>query len=78
MGSVSKLRTPVPNEIELFFQCAECLKDRPEGMSPQDYQYSSTGWTEKGLQVWCIRHEINIVHIDFEGHVHPAVTTIYE
>ena len=30
------------------------------------------GWTRWGLQVWCPVHEVNIMHIDFEGQKHPG------
>ena len=35
------------------------------------YSRYDVGFTMAGLQVWCRRHEINIVHIDFEDYVHP-------
>lgn len=25
------------------------------------------GWTDRGFQVWCLRHNINIAHVDFKG-----------
>ena len=58
------------NEIEVFFHCKECMRELPNGQSPQDYQRIQAGWTTKGLQVWCNRHDLNIVHIDFEGVKH--------
>ena len=32
----------------------------------QDYTKLDVGFTESGLQVWCRRHDTNVVHIDFE------------
>ena len=60
------------NEILQFFHCKVCGETIHPGMSPSEYQDIEVGWTDKGLQVWCKRHDINIVHIDFEGHRHPA------
>jgi hypothetical protein len=34
------------------------------------------GWTQLGFQVWCRNHNVNILHVDFEGHKHPANATI--
>lgn len=60
-------------EIQTYFHCAMCLEELPEGMSPQEYSFTESGWTEKGFQVWCQRHNANIIHMDFEGHKHPAI-----
>ena len=43
--------------------------------SPQEYVRVQAGWTPLGLQVWCTRHDVNIVHIDFEGVKHAANDT---
>ena len=60
------------NEILMLLHCKRCGENIPPGMSPSDYQDIEVGWTEIGLQVWCKRHDDNIIHIDFEGHDHPA------
>ncbi len=60
-------------EIQMYFHCALCLEELPEGMSPQEYSFTESGWTEKGFQVWCQRHNANIIHLDLEGHKHPAI-----
>jgi hypothetical protein len=39
----------------------------PDATAPKDWARLSVGWTKKGLQVWCARHEINVVHLDFMG-----------
>lgn len=62
------------NEIKLFLHCARCLAERPENRSPRDWAQLEVGWTELGLQVWCKRHELNVLHVDFEGMKHPANT----
>lgn len=60
------------NDIQMFFHCKKCADELPERTSPQEYQQLEVGWTEAGLQVWCRRHNMNIIHVDFEGHCHPA------
>ena len=65
---------PSTCEIQMYFHCRRCLEERPDGLSPQEWGSMEVGWTALGLQVWCKRHNMNIVHIDFEGHQHPANT----
>ncbi len=65
--------TKIPLEIVTCFGCAECAKEIPPGMSPREYARFEVGWTKKGFQVWCTRHEINVIHMDFQGQKHPAV-----
>ena len=55
------------NQITMFFHCAECLEEKPSGVAPRDWVKVEVGWTEQGIQVWCIRHELNVVHLDFLG-----------
>lgn len=52
-------------QIQLYFHCKRCLDELPEGLSPQEWAQLEAGWTNKGLQVWCKRHGINVIHIDF-------------
>jgi hypothetical protein len=60
------------NEIVLFFHCKRCLAAMPVGQSPSSWSRLSTGFTPLGIQVWCDRHDVNIMHVDFEGLQHPA------
>ena len=55
------------NKIMAFFHCKECLKDLPVSMSPQDFMKIDCGWTEEGFQVYCLRHELQVIHVDFQG-----------
>lgn len=55
------------NVINKFFTCTLCHEDKPRGVSPQEYSRLDVGFTDRGLQVWCRRHQVNIVHLDFEG-----------
>ena len=58
--------------IGMYLHCKICMDAIPEGESPATHARISVGWTPAGLQVWCARHDINIMHIDFEGTKHPA------
>ena len=66
------------NEIQGFMHCQLCLAEvmKSQGRaSPRDYARISVGYTSLGWQVWCNRHDCNIVHISFEGCTHPANLT---
>jgi len=62
-------------EISAYMHCGLCLQERPRDRSPQDWARLEVGWTARGLQVWCLRHNCNVCNIDFEGQKHPANTT---
>ena len=57
----------IPNEIVKFMHCVKCLDERPSSLSPREYAQLEIGFTKPGVQVWCKRHEINVMHVDFEG-----------
>ena len=59
--------TQTPNEIVRFIHCKKCLDEKPPGMSPREYAQVEVGFTAPGVQVWCKRHEVNVMDIDFEG-----------
>tara|TARA_B100001245_G_scaffold210209_1_gene174180 strand:+ start:230 stop:505 length:276 start_codon:yes stop_codon:yes gene_type:complete len=67
------------NHIEQFLHCKLCgdevhsgKTDTGESESMRSYAKYELGWTKWGLQVWCIRHNANIIHIDFDGEKHKA------
>ena len=60
------------NEIHLYAHCALCLESLPAGESASSWARLSIGSTPIGFQVWCTRHDVNVMHIDFEGAQHPA------
>ena len=74
---MSSQRKPISNDlcIEQYMHCQQCLQEMPSGVSPRDWALNEVGFSEIGLQVWCRRHECNVLHIDFEGQKHPANTT---
>jgi hypothetical protein len=63
---------PSSNEIVRFMHCGLCLMEKPPDESPRTYAKLEVGFTALGIQVWCRRHEANVVHIDFQGQKHPA------
>lgn len=66
---------PITNEIEAFIHCKRCVDELSGSginFSPRDYARLEIGQTELGFQVWCVRHECNVMHIDYEGVIHPA------
>lgn len=67
-----KRKIPATNEINSFFHCRQCLDEKPSNFSPREWASLEVGFTKLGVQVWCKRHECNIVHIDFERLRHPA------
>jgi hypothetical protein len=69
---------PATNEIVLFFHCGLCLKEKPAGVSPRDWAQLEAGFTPHGIQLWCRRHECNVIHIDFQGQTHPANKSIHQ
>ena len=61
------------NNIVQFFQCILCIKEGiPRDELPEAWARFSVGWTKEGIQVWCVRHKSNIIHIDFQGKKLPA------
>ena len=51
------------NQIKGYIHCAECRKELPYGITPKEYQNIEVGWTDFGVQVWCKRHDREVVHI---------------
>lgn len=66
------------NEIESFIHCPSCIRDRPSDVTMRNYARFELGWTETGIQVWCPRHEVNVINIDFQGCKHPSNTKAEE
>jgi hypothetical protein len=60
------------NMIKLYLHCRLCFEEMPPDQSPKEWARVQAGWTEQGIQVWCNRHDANIIHIDFEGQKHHA------
>ena len=58
---------PNHSSITMFFHCKECMVEKPPSVAPREWARLEVGWTEKGVQVWCVRHNMNVAHIDFLG-----------
>lgn len=56
----------VPNLIDMYWHCAKCLAERPPHLSPQEWARTQAGFTPDGLQVWCVRHDLNIGHVKLD------------
>ena len=61
--------------IRAFFICGLCHAECPDGMSLQTFARLEAGFTQFGLQVWCRRHNCNVIHINFEKQEHPFDAT---
>ena len=56
---------PDTSDIVSYFHCKTCLAEMPKGVTPAKWSNQQAGWTGYGLQVWCNRHNKNILAIDF-------------
>lgn len=61
-----------PNEISGYVHCAMCLRelrlhDLPAGDSPATFARVNVGLTARGVQAWCVRHNVNIAHFVFRA-----------
>lgn len=61
-----KAKASVP-DIKSYLHCRHCLEEIPEDQSPATWARLNVGWTKKGLQVWCDRHNQNVLNLDFLG-----------
>lgn len=68
------------NQIVMYLHCGLCIEDYKReaalmgSASPAQMARLNVGWTPRGIQVWCAKHDCNVVNVDFEGARHPAVT----
>jgi len=68
---------------EMFLHCGMCSAEFQEGhpdtwgQSPKEYARQQGAWTRQGLQIWCTRHDVNLIHIDFNGQQMRANSTRY-
>lgn len=78
---IQKRSIPNSNNILQYLHCGMCLDELLNNpklksqFSPQTYSRLECGWTKLGFQVWCYRHNVNVLHVDFEGVKHTANTT---
>lgn len=55
------------NQISMYKHCPRCLEERPDDVSPRDWARLNVGATKEGVQVWCVRHDVNVMALDFLG-----------
>ena len=48
-----------------YLHCTRCMFELPRGKSPALWARLSVGVLPDGLQVWCERHDAEVVRIDF-------------
>lgn len=69
----TKKRQPITADgaIKVYFHCQRCLDElndgKAKGESAQTYARLEVGYTPIGLQVRCVRHGLNVIHLDFAG-----------
>ena len=52
------------NEINRFAHCIKCVEELPKDQTAREYARLEVGFTTSGaLQIWCVRHEINVAFI---------------
>jgi hypothetical protein len=55
--------------------CAQCLAEKPEWISAAEYARLAVGPTSYGVQVWCLRHNMNVYHLDLTRLPRPGMVT---
>jgi hypothetical protein len=52
--------------MKLFINCKKCTEQRPSRFSMEEYSRIGVIKTEDGIQIWCVRHDIEIVFFPYE------------
>lgn len=74
-GQMNDRPIPSTQQGTRFLHCVKCIEERPEGVSPAEYARLSVSLTPIGIQVFCQRHEINVIHVDLgEGPVRANIS----
>ena len=77
VDELSKLRNAkrpaleIPNQLVAVIHCRKCLKEFDDQrmdvlISPADYAELDVGWTSTGIQVWCRRHNYNVLFLELK------------
>lgn len=59
----------ITNELRItsYMNCKQCAEEEvPAGVPLVEWTRYDIGYTDQGFQVWCLRHDCNVIHIDFE------------
>ena len=54
-------------DIVSYIHCRECMFDwskTDKSVSPAEFQKNEVGFTPTGIQVWCRRHDKNVISVD--------------
>lgn len=51
------------NAIKLYWHCANCLPDKPEDVTPQEWSRVQAGFTDDGIQAWCWRCDMQVTQV---------------
>lgn len=60
-----EVEKPTICSIVTFLHCKLCMDTKPSHKSPKEWARLNVGWSRSGIQAWCVRHECNVVHLDF-------------
>lgn len=58
-----------PLEIRGYAHCVKCIKEKPRDQSPAEWARYAVGSTMAGIQVWCMRHNCSIVHVQYKPYI---------
>lgn len=51
--------------ISAYIHCSLCITQLPKGQSPGSWAQLEIGFTPSGgIQVWCKRHDCNVMHLN--------------
>ena len=67
--------TLMQNGITAYFHCSQCLAECPSYMSAAEFARLAFGQTPYGVQVWCVRHNANVYHLDLTREPRPGCVT---
>ena len=75
MTDDAKIESLMENSITGYIHCAQCLEERPHYMSAAEFARLNIGYTPYGIQVWCLRHNMNVYHLDLVHTPRPRCVT---
>tara|TARA_A100001011_G_C13819160_1_gene638139 strand:+ start:186 stop:431 length:246 start_codon:yes stop_codon:yes gene_type:complete len=62
--------------IDSHIVCNKCIEElstiSSTDINLKNFVKFEVGFTSFGIQIWCIRHDINVCHINFDGNQFSA------
>lgn len=52
------------NLISTYMTCKRCWNEKPADQSAAEWARLNVGFTDKGLQIWCARHNCNVDDVE--------------